>query len=78
MSHPTTPGYFPHRGLELRCAETTTSASQLEASLEAAPIEQFPENHDIVEQPILLLLLLLLLLLFGAGNVHLNNFYNIL
>jgi hypothetical protein len=37
--------------MDLRHAETTTSASQLEAHLQAAPVEQFPENHDIIEQP---------------------------
>jgi hypothetical protein len=38
--------------LEVRRAETTTSLSftQLEAQLQAAPLEQFIENHDMVEQ----------------------------
>jgi hypothetical protein len=39
-----------HRTLELYHAETTTSASQ--AYLQATPVEQFPENHDIVEQSV--------------------------
>jgi hypothetical protein len=30
--------------------ETTTSASQLGAHFQATSVEQFPENHDIVEQ----------------------------
>jgi hypothetical protein len=50
MSRSTTAGYLPHSPLELRRAETTTSTSQLEAHLQAALVEQFPENHDIVEQ----------------------------
>jgi hypothetical protein len=50
MSCSTTAGHLPHSALELRHAETTTSASQLEAHLQAAPVEQFPENHNIVEQ----------------------------
>jgi ferredoxin len=50
MSCSTTVGHLPHSALELRRAETTTSASQLEAHLQAAPVEQFPEYHDIVEQ----------------------------
>jgi hypothetical protein len=45
-----TAGHFPHSSLELSCAETTTSASQLEAYLQALPIGQFRENHDIAEQ----------------------------
>jgi hypothetical protein len=50
MSRSTTAGHLPHSALEFRRAETTISASQLEAHLQAAPVEQFPENHDIVEQ----------------------------
>jgi hypothetical protein len=50
MSHSTTAGHLSHSALQLRRAETTTSASQLEAHLQAAPVEQFPENHDTVEQ----------------------------
>jgi hypothetical protein len=50
MSRSTTTGHIPHSALELRRAVTTSSASQLEAHLQAAPVEQFPENHDIVEQ----------------------------
>lgn len=35
--------------LELLHAETTTSTSQLEAHIQAALVEQLPENHDIIE-----------------------------
>jgi hypothetical protein len=42
ISRPTTAGYIPHRGLELRDVETT-SASQLQAG----PEEQFLESCDI-------------------------------
>jgi hypothetical protein len=50
MSHSTTAGHLPHSALELRRTETTTSSSQPEAHLQAAPVEQSKENHDIVEQ----------------------------
>jgi hypothetical protein len=40
----------PHSALELHLAKTTTSAWKLEAYLQASPVEQFPENRDIVEQ----------------------------
>jgi hypothetical protein len=50
MLRSTTAGHLPPSALVLRRAETTTSASQLEAHLQAAPVEQFSENHDIVEQ----------------------------
>jgi hypothetical protein len=50
MSRSTTVRHLPHSALELRRAETTTSASQQEAHLKAAPVEQFQENHDIVEE----------------------------
>jgi hypothetical protein len=43
----TTAGHLPQSALELRHAETTTSASQLGAHLQAAPVEYFPEYHDI-------------------------------
>jgi hypothetical protein len=43
MSCTTTAAYLPHTALELYHAETTTSASQLEAHLQLAPVEQFPE-----------------------------------
>jgi hypothetical protein len=49
MSRSTTAGNLPYSALEFRLAETT-SASQLEAHLQAAPVEESPENHDIVEQ----------------------------
>jgi hypothetical protein len=50
LSRSTTAGHLPHNALELCRAETTTSASQLEAHLQAAPVEKFPENYDIDEQ----------------------------
>jgi hypothetical protein len=50
MSCSTTARHLPHCALELHHVETTTSASQLEAHLQAAPVEQFPENQYIVEQ----------------------------
>jgi hypothetical protein len=50
MSHSTTAGRLPHSVLELHSAEITTPASLLESNLHAAPIEQFQENHSIVEQ----------------------------
>jgi hypothetical protein len=39
-----------HSALEIRRAETTASLTQLKAQLQAAPLEKFPENHDMVEQ----------------------------
>lgn len=39
----------PRRALEFRCAESTDSASQLQARLQEAPGEQFPHDHDTVE-----------------------------
>jgi hypothetical protein len=42
--------HLPHSALELHHAETTTSASQPDAHLQAALVGQFPENHDIIEQ----------------------------
>jgi hypothetical protein len=41
--------HLPCSALELLHAETTTSASQLEAHLQAALLKQVPENHDIIE-----------------------------
>jgi hypothetical protein len=41
---------FPHNALQLRRDEITTSASKLEAQLQTAPVEQFRENRNIVEQ----------------------------
>jgi hypothetical protein len=43
---------LPHSVPELHHAETTTTASQLETHLQAAPVEQFPENHDIIDQSV--------------------------
>jgi hypothetical protein len=40
-------GHLPHSA---RRAETTNCTSQLEAQLQAAPVEQFQENHDVVGQ----------------------------
>jgi hypothetical protein len=39
----TTAGYIPHNELELQRAGTLSH-------LQSAPVEQFPENHDFVEQ----------------------------
>jgi hypothetical protein len=50
MSRSTTDGHLPHIVLQLRRAETTTSASQLEIHLQAAPAEQFSERQDTAEQ----------------------------
>jgi hypothetical protein len=48
--HSTTAGYLPPSALEVRHAETTTSASHVETHLQAAPAEEFPENRDVAEQ----------------------------
>jgi hypothetical protein len=48
----TTAGHVPHNALEFRSAETTSSVPHLQAHLEAAPVEQFPENHDIIERSV--------------------------
>jgi hypothetical protein len=45
-----TAGHVPHTAREFCHAEITASAPQLEAHLQAAPVEQFPENDDIVQQ----------------------------
>jgi hypothetical protein len=50
-SRSTTTGCFPKSVLELRRAETRTSASQQEAQLQAAPVEQFPRNRDTIQHP---------------------------
>jgi hypothetical protein len=42
----------PHSVLELHHAETTCTASQLETHLQVAPVERFPENHDIIDQSV--------------------------
>jgi hypothetical protein len=49
MSRSTTPGHLSYIALEPRRAETTTSVSLLQAHLQAAAVEQFRANHDIVE-----------------------------
>jgi hypothetical protein len=51
MSWSTTARHLPHSMLELRHVETTTSASQLQAHLQAALIIRFPENDNIIEKP---------------------------
>jgi hypothetical protein len=43
---------LPHSVLELHHGETTTTASQLETHLQAAPVEQFPENHHHIDQSV--------------------------
>jgi hypothetical protein len=50
MSHSTIAGHLPHSMPKLHHAETATSATQVEAHLQAAKIQQFPENHNVVEQ----------------------------
>jgi hypothetical protein len=50
MSRSTIAGKFPHGALELHLAEYTNSASQLQAYLQIAPVERFPESPDIVDQ----------------------------
>jgi hypothetical protein len=49
MLRSTTARYLTHSVLELHHLETITSASELEANLQVAPVEQFQENHNIVE-----------------------------
>jgi hypothetical protein len=46
----TTAGHHPHSKLERSRAETTGSSSQLGTQLQEAPVEQFPENHHVVQQ----------------------------
>jgi hypothetical protein len=43
-----TAGRLPHSVPELHHAETTTTASQLETHIQAAPVEQFAENRDTI------------------------------
>jgi hypothetical protein len=50
MSRSTTAEHLPHGALAIRRLETITSASQLKTLLQTAPVEQFPENHIIVEK----------------------------
>jgi hypothetical protein len=50
MSLSTTAGHHLHSALKLRRVESTTSASQLEARPQAAPVDQFLENLNTVEQ----------------------------
>jgi hypothetical protein len=45
-------GHLHNWVLKLLRTETTTSVSHLEAHLQAAPAEHFPENYDILEQDI--------------------------
>jgi hypothetical protein len=46
IARSTTAGHLPHSVLELSCTETTTSASQLEASLHLDRAEKLPESHE--------------------------------
>jgi hypothetical protein len=46
----TTGRHLPHIAMELRPAATKTSASQLEAHIQAATAQQLPENRDGFEQ----------------------------
>jgi hypothetical protein len=41
-----------YSAVELCLAETTASASQLEAHLQAAVVELFQENNDIIEESV--------------------------
>jgi hypothetical protein len=50
--HSTTARYLPHSVLELFCAEIMTSASQLEAYLQAAPVEIFQIIISLSSQPV--------------------------
>jgi hypothetical protein len=52
MSRSSTAEQLSHTALELRRAETTISASPIEAHLGAASVELFPENHDNAEQSV--------------------------
>jgi hypothetical protein len=49
MSLSNTDIFLPHIVLEPRRAEATTAASYLEAQLQAAMVEQLPENHKNIE-----------------------------
>lgn len=51
MTHSSTAGQFPHSVLEIGRV-VTTSASQLEAQHQAAPVAEFPENHNIFEESV--------------------------
>jgi hypothetical protein len=50
MLRSTTVGHLP-TVLEF-CPAEGTSISQLEAHLQAAPVKQFPANHNIIEQSV--------------------------
>lgn len=50
MVRSTTAGYLTHSALEVRHVETATPVSQLQVQLPVDAIEQFPEDHDIMEQ----------------------------
>jgi hypothetical protein len=49
MSHSITAGGPLHGALELRRAETPISASRTEVHRQEAPVDQFPENHDVFQ-----------------------------
>jgi hypothetical protein len=46
-SRSTTAGHLPHSSLDLRHTGTKNFVSQLEAHLQAALVEQLPENYHI-------------------------------
>jgi hypothetical protein len=50
MSLSTTAGHVPRSALKLLRAQTTTSVSELEPHIQAAPEDHIQENTDIVEQ----------------------------
>jgi hypothetical protein len=49
-SRSTIAGHLAHSALEFRRVKATTSVSQLEAQLQAAPAEEFPKIEDVVQQ----------------------------
>ena len=49
-SRSATAGHVFHSWLEPRRAEATVSASELEARLKVAPVEQFQDNHSVIER----------------------------
>jgi hypothetical protein len=50
MFHSTTARRLPPGAVEFSRAETKNSASQLEAHVQAALVNQFPKNGDIIDQ----------------------------
>lgn len=49
MSHSSAARPLSRNVLELQRAKTTTSALQLEVRLQAALVDQVPQNHGIIE-----------------------------